>query len=460
MISLFSLIFFLVLAEFGLRVVAYLAYASEFGIQSPTIHGVKPKTGSNVQTVLCIGDSYTWGGSGERDQTYPAYLYHELQERDPTHDYVVINRGICESNTTRHVQKISRWLDEFSPDTVVLLNGSANRFNPWDYKLWAKKTAFATVRSWFAHLRIVKVFRTLYVNGVGRKLLSTIIPSLNRFAMWEIEKNNWASGREGSPDCDKLCMFWHQYNNGNSADALRIGRAALERNVNDEKMALSLAYFYMEEGEVEKAETMMESLLLRSPDSELVLNFMATFYGRMCEKYLTQIRDYDQGIEYCLSGMELEPAVFPFYYGITKYFDFQSRYNAEMIYDRLQRIADDNPQMLEYKWFQDYLNIYRDKQAWEAGVREWILSDLTKVVETCREQDVQVVIQNYPIDYPLANSALKELTETHSLPFVDNLSRFRDLEPKAEYIYDDDHCTSKGRRIMAQNVATTLFHEE
>ena len=60
------------------------------------------------------------------------------------------------------------------------------------------------------------------------------------------------------------------------------------------------------------------------------------------------------------------------------------------------------------------------------------------------------------MSYPLANSVIEEIARKYDLPVVDHLTRFRDLEPKKDYLYDDDHCTPAGHRIMAENIYKTL----
>lgn len=452
-----SLFFFIFLAELGLRATAYFSYASEFGHEKPVIHQSEVVPGKETKTILCIGDSFTWGGNGKRDQTYPAFLHQQLLIMDPDNNYVVINRGICEANTLRLVQKITAWINKYKPDTIVLLNGSANRFNPWDYRLWEKKSIWNSIHSHLANLRVVQVVRILYVNGVGQKLLSAVIPTYNPFIAWEIQKKKWQIKANIIILNDTLNLMWRALNDGDEEKAIELGLTALEENRGDGNIATTLAYSYLLRCNTVAAENIIEQVLPQFEDSETILNFKALYYKYMADQYLTKKIDYDRGIEYCLQGMEWDPDEIHYYYEITKYFDFQSRYTSRMIHDKLLAIAAQNPMVKQYKWFNDYLRIYQDKEAWEEGVREWITSDLNKIVETSKRMGVKVIVQNYPVDYPLANEVLREISELHMLGFVDNQKVFSELEPKEKYILDDDHCTALGHYVMANNIAEIIL---
>jgi len=87
---------------------------------------------------------------------------------------------------------------------------------------------------------------------------------------------------------------------------------------------------------------------------------------------------------------------------------------------------------------------------------------LGKIVEFCQENNIKLIIQNYPYPYFSVNKTLEELALKHSLPFVDNQSVFDNLvkkEGREKYFFDSDHCTPKGHDVMVENVYNVLVSE-
>ncbi|MCC6159285.1 MAG: hypothetical protein IT350_14640 [Deltaproteobacteria bacterium] len=448
-----SLLVSLVLAELGLRFTSKLYFQSEYGLDGPHVYG--EEHAKDVRTVLCVGDSFTWGGAGSAGETYPAYLEKILNAAGGPTRWRVINRGICESNTSRHRQEIEGWLREYKPDVVVLLAGSANRFNPWDYDLWADHSASHALASWFAHLRVVKVARILYLNGFGQSFAEAIFPAADRFAFWGMQREKWRKNAENEAP-GPLRDLWRAEAAGRRTDAVEIGRAAIDRGEADDAVYASVAWLLTEDGDDESAARLAAEARERFPNSEVVRNFQAAYAGRRCEQLLLRRGAYDDGVGACLDAMDLVPTAFPIYYGVTKYFDRQSRFTAQMVHDRLVAVARTNPAVLDYGWYHDYLAIFRDKETWEAGVRDWMWDDLNEIAGICAGHHVSLTVLNYPIDYPLANRTLRELSDRHGLAFVDLFSTFSGLSPRERYLLDDDHCTSEGHRVMAEAVAAAL----
>ncbi len=117
-----SFIIFLILLELGLRFGGYLYLNMLL---------TKAKIEENDQlpfTILCIGDSYTVGGGGKWKDSYPRQLKKILSDNYKK-EINVINGGICEANSTQALQYLSKLIGAYKIDSVILLIGSANRFN-------------------------------------------------------------------------------------------------------------------------------------------------------------------------------------------------------------------------------------------------------------------------------------------------------------------------------------------
>ncbi|MFC1889464.1 GDSL-type esterase/lipase family protein [Thermodesulfobacteriota bacterium] len=174
LIATISLLLFFALLEVGMRITGYyihtladLSKGTEED-ESAAENAVPVEGGPEGTRILCVGDSFTYGGRVERDETYPAQLRERLTETCPGNRFDVINRGICGTNTMKLLHYLPGWLEEFHPHVVILLDGAANRFNPWDHSLYARADALSSLKSRFFDLRVVKLFRILWLNGVAR----------------------------------------------------------------------------------------------------------------------------------------------------------------------------------------------------------------------------------------------------------------------------------------------------
>ncbi len=353
-IALVSLFFFLFLLELGMRAVGVLLFSRDADLH--TINhwkNVSGKNGSSLTTILCVGDSFTYGGRVNPDQTYPVLLSQKLNKAAGKRNYLVVNKGICESNSRIHAIKIPAWLDKYRPDIVIVLSGSANRFHPVIYKNIEEGWGQKTIRYLITEVRVAKMFRILYLTAKSKLLFI---------------------------------------------------------DMNDENII---------------------------------------------KQYQMQNK-FDLVIEHALRGLKDNPYNIDLLYKMTKAFDLQSRYSSERIYRELDQIRQEHPFLNKQADFMGYLDLYKDKQGYEESVAEWLHGDLETIVNLCRERGTTLILQNYPVNYPLANDIVRETAERHSLPFVDNLSVCQTLMPRKKFILDDDHCSMEGHAVMADNIVQVL----
>jgi lysophospholipase L1-like esterase len=77
-------------------------------------------------TVLCVGDSYTWGVGG---RSYPDQLQEILDQRSGPGVFRVINKGLGGSTTCAALDLLTTLPPGTRPDFVVLLSGTNNTWN-------------------------------------------------------------------------------------------------------------------------------------------------------------------------------------------------------------------------------------------------------------------------------------------------------------------------------------------
>ncbi len=500
-VSIFSLIFFLGLLELGLRGIGYIysrrrsrAQVSLFDLESgerpvprtgdfrnireveSPRRGRVPPDSEKLYTILCVGDSYTYGGLGGFDQTYPYQLQMMLNSGRTAEKVQVINGGVCEYNSRQVLKRLPALIQNFKPDALILLAGSTNKFNFALYDMRGRKI-LGIIRTF----RVYKMLKIIYLNL--RK----------RFFMWRQEESAKTSlsgdkskvGRDGYPSVPPNWMrmagyfkemsmidspskvgshyekVWFYYNTGKIQEALDLCREMLKADPDLIEIRCTMAFFYYQTGHIKEAAELYEEAYRRKPDSAFVLSHMSYFYNML---YRDEYKEGALDIKHCLKAIQFDPLYeHHHYYTLLHSFETQSKYDADYVFGFFQKMLEDDPGLAESKLFMNYYTFFREQEQLEGKIDEWLEQDLEAIVRLCRKNNIKVIVQNYPYPYAIANRALKDIAEKYSLPFVDNQAVFDkrvNEENRKEYFHDDDHCTTKGHRIMAENVYKVLISEE
>jgi tetratricopeptide (TPR) repeat protein len=119
-------------------------------------------------TILCLGDSYTVGGPGKFEDSYPKILEEKLNHAYACpRRYKVFNGGICEANSTQVLRRLKKIIGLRHIDHVILEVGSANRFNLVGYNLYENKKS-----GFWEELRVNNMAHILSANIKGLLLRS------------------------------------------------------------------------------------------------------------------------------------------------------------------------------------------------------------------------------------------------------------------------------------------------
>jgi len=115
--SIAGLILALLAMELGLRLL---------GMASERKQG-RPIEAGNSRTILCIGDSLTYGIGASYDTDYPGQL--NVLFKKSGGNYTVLNRGIPGANTTIVLRRLPATLEKTRPSAVILVCGLSNYWN-------------------------------------------------------------------------------------------------------------------------------------------------------------------------------------------------------------------------------------------------------------------------------------------------------------------------------------------
>lgn len=177
-----ALIFFLFVLEMALRISGLLWQNNRVTVP------LKNNTSNENKNLFCFGDSYTVGGLGRRETSYPSLLSKKCL-KDGINVY---NLGICESNSTQVLENIKNNVIKKSPDIIVLLTGAANKYNFYGMK----KINF------YQKFRIYKMCHIIYLSLKNRFIKKNIskypisgyyfIPDINKILSDEKQINSVA----------------------------------------------------------------------------------------------------------------------------------------------------------------------------------------------------------------------------------------------------------------------------
>jgi len=474
-IFIFSFLFFLLLLELSLRVIGYFYYNSRiqsditnYPVEESTAkEEILPKfghlnredseeiqkyklilnkkhseVGKDTYTILCTGDSYTFGGMVSYEETFPYQLQEKLNRKSYTHKFKVINAGVCEYNSHQLLKRLPCFIKRYNPDTIILLVGSCNKFNFALYD-FGQRSIMGFIRS----LRIYKMYKIIRLSLEKRIHKFIINRDINLHFKTvkdnEFGEDGYAIVQPRSAEAEEYFkkmgiinsfsdkslpyeQVWYYYNRGDTHKAIEVCLEALEKDINSVnpvrnrhhqqlkendvkpssslldlpitkvegipdgvKILCTLAHIYHEKKQFKKASILYDKTYQDYPNSEFVLLHLAYFYGKLC-----QTEANNNNIENFIKALKFDPFYnLHAYMNLAHNFSRQSKYEAEYI----------------VKKFREMLEMY-------PGIEK--------------------------------------------NPLVDNYTVFKKLITKYggdKYFTDDQHCTVEGHRVIVDNIYITLF---
>lgn len=116
--------------------------------------GAETALGPEGLTLLCLGDSNTFGVYEKAGDTYPARLQRLLDEHTPGGPHRVVNLGIPGLNTRQVLDRLPQVVAEYGPDAVLVLAGVNNQWS------WQPHSSVSyEERPWYERLHLVKLGR-------------------------------------------------------------------------------------------------------------------------------------------------------------------------------------------------------------------------------------------------------------------------------------------------------------
>lgn len=449
----------LIILEIGLRVVG-LFYARMS--QSDTV-----SKNNSGETILCVGDSVTFGIGAPRGLSYPAQLQTLLNESESGRKKIVINRGWPGQNSTQMLMRLERWLNEFQPDIVTILIGAQNLDNYYGYKQFLEQSDkpgrgfFSTVHDSLDSIKVYKFFRLLVIHA-GRYLSTPEqgepIKKTDPHEEWQGEEYpnevqvTHKEMVEGAVDeCSEAIRLKQQ---GNYVKALESIFSIRDGGHVQPGCYNVLGSIYLEQNRDELAVKWFKRGIEHDPGRFGNYEGIGELY-RNKDHCAEAIAWFEQGFKQARYDSLHEHS----YRGIGICFEKLGEYGKAIEF--FAKEVNRKPLLDDYlhSLAGDYLIKFQSSSK-KKSIHDWIAADIKKILEMCRRYKVRTILQSY-LNVASIEPVYRTIAQTHNIPYVDQQAVFRpfidkDGQRNPDYFAPDGHPNDKGYHLMARELFNTL----
>lgn len=465
--------------------------------------------------IMCLGGSTTAGSGGS--DVYPGQLQQVLNKRNIGIKFSVVNKGLPGINSTGILSQLENNLNKYSPDMVIAMIG-ANDEMIFEERVTAPITMpyedspANRTALFLKSLRTYKLVKLLRLHVISKsKEIGIYKPKTKQVSSDKIdeplqrykqqEKMYEENIKRNPVDYRAYIELGNVYvKQGKYVQAEEIFKKAAKIDPADEKAYLHLVDCYVRWAKPE-VEEVIKKILKINPENEGAYISLGRIYldrkkyiesEEMFKKaieinpsnyrsyhglancYLKMTRDAEAE-EMVEKALELEPENHWLYIEIGRaYLERQMYVQAEKIFKKAVEIDPGNDYaygalaLLYKKWKKYGLAEEYPKKA--DGLRLEYYNPMTRrnyrrIREILEQRDIKLVC----VQYPMRNiEPLKKLFgNTEGMIFVDNEKIFKQAVEESGYdayftdyfAGDFEHCTPKGNRLLAENIANVILRE-
>ncbi|MFC2091515.1 tetratricopeptide repeat protein [Elusimicrobiota bacterium] len=429
----------MILIETGLRIggPAYL-YFQEF---------LNKRSLSQTENlrILCIGESTT--AMGGKD-SYPRQLENILNDRSSKIDFAVINKGVPAINTTYILSNIEKNLHKYDPHIVVAMMGINDT---------GRRMQFSRDLNNSGQLKTLKIFNMigLLINNIKERpqeINGRLIKHENKVNSGNprlLHGSGWKKHEEGdiktalqlmnkAVNIDKdytrgyISMGKIYRQNNDFINSEKMYKKAIDIDPADENAYLELGWLYKDLDNFVEAEKMYKKSILLNKQASRPINAL----GRLYLEY----KKHDAAIELLENSLQLFPDNLTALEVLSRAYDDKGIQNMAVFYnEKAQKLRINFP------------------KSTTAG-------NYNKLRTILDERKIPLICVQYPL------CSIEELKnyfkESRNIVFVDNEQSFKKAllnHGYDEYFIDRSfaffgHCTPRGNRLLAQNIADTILN--
>ena len=428
-----------IILEVGLRLGGFTLLSLQ---ESKNRASLKQKS---TYRILCLGESTT-------QQQWPPLLEDILNQSNMGIKFSVIDKGIVGTTTSIILAKLESNLNAYQPDIVITMMGINDGGSHLPYEPVLNSKGMNFLKSF----RIYKLTKLLWLHIVIRlkeiesyrlsRHATRIKPSLKKTALRQLDAQ--------------------KNNSDSSEESLRL-KKAIELNPGNAKAHTALVKLYRDQGKFSEAEALFKKTIELNPGSaeaHIELAWLYRFQGKLPEAEALFKK-----------AIELNPGSAKAHTALAWLYRFQGKLpEAEELLKKYIELNPGNEQVcaeleVVYETMgKPGLAIEYGRKARELGLNHYIpitTANYHKLRAILDKKGIVYVCVQYPMR-PL--KTLKMIFEgQRNIIFVDNEKVFKDAISKdgyCEYFWDMfggdfGHCTEKGNRLLAENIANVILKE-
>ncbi len=446
--------------------------------------------------ILCLGESTTAG-------QYPHILQEILNQSNIGVNFSVIDKGAISTNTTMILKKIGPYLQEYHPDLVVTMMGGNDRLVMYYKDLPGYEAGiFRGIRiyrfAWSIYKHIKEKIRQ---EGIYNQTIERVSLESKDYPINIDTPAADSIGLDLKKDLAYLESVSFYRDEALFLEAEELFGKALARNPKNINIYLLLGHLYLRQKRSPKAEDMFRQSLKLDSKNEYVYHGL----GWACfDQHKMSKAEY-----YMKEARELAPDNDDIHFGLGRFYEFQGKFpEAESCFKKALEL---NPASyhayLALSWL--YLSQQQFFQAeellkraielhpkshnvsaalsflYEKTGRPELAKEYARKLKKVTARCLPATISNYLrlkeildkrgvrlacVQYPMRSiEPLKDIFRGRegSVIFIDNEKVFKEAVRKDgyhEYFWDMfggdfGHCTNKGNRLLAENIATILLKE-
>jgi lysophospholipase L1-like esterase len=126
-------------------------------------------TANDQMTILCVGDSHTYGLPLPEEDSYPAQLEVALHARHPERRFEIVNLGIPGLNSAFVANRLERQLHQLRPDLVIVWVGINNLWNVVERGADDSRDPWLPVRAALMNVKLFRLTSIAWFNATGHQ---------------------------------------------------------------------------------------------------------------------------------------------------------------------------------------------------------------------------------------------------------------------------------------------------
>ena len=460
---LFGLFLTIVILEIGLRIGGFTILSIQ---EHRNLQSIKQKGACRI---MCLGESTTQG-------QYPHYLEEVLNQRNIGIKFSVIDKGLGATKTSVILSQLEANLDKYHPDIVVTMMGINDKEGYHiPYEAASTSKIILTLRSF----KTYKLVRLLWLHIITK--LEEIgfhvqdIDEQKNISKEEYEElqreQALKKAIELNPDNDSAYIELGRFyrNLWRFAEAEQSFKKAIELNPNSDSAYIDLGWSYIAQGKIAEAEQLLKKAIELNPNSD-------SAYTESGQLYIEQGR-FTEAEQSLKKAIKLNPSNYSVYKESGRLYIEQGRFTeAEQSLKKAIKLNPNNDCLygclaIIYREIgnNELSDVYAERANNLRG--EYYNSTTVNNYLTLKQILDKRKIKLISMQYPMLNiMPLKKIfigqTED-AIVFVDNEKIFKNAikrEGYKEYFKDMfggdfGHCTEKGNRLLAENIANVILKE-